>query len=124
MDDRNRQFVERFMAANGAGDFDEIGRLMHPDMVMAWPQSGERFVGRENALGAMRTQERMPRMGGDPRIVGSGNVWVVMVPLVYGDETYHYVAILELADGLVHRGTGYWAAPFSPQPSRAPFAEG
>jgi hypothetical protein len=124
MGDRNREFIERFMAANGAGDVDAVGRCLHADMVMEWPQSGERFVGRENALGAMRAQERMPAMGGEPRIVGSGDVWVVMVPLLYGDETYHYVAVLELADGLVRRGTGFWGAPFPAEASRGAFAEG
>jgi ketosteroid isomerase-like protein len=124
MDERNRELVKRFMAANGAGDLDEVGRCLHADMVMEWPQSGERFVGREQALGAMRAQEQMPAMGAEPRIVGSGDVWVAMVPLRYGDDIYHYVAVLELTDGLVRRGTGFWGAPFPAQPSRAAFAEG
>src|SRR3954454_1919441 len=123
MDDPNRRFIERFMAANGAGDVEAIGRFLHDEMVMEWPQSGERFVGRENVLGAMRAQEKMPAMGGNPRIVGSGDAWVVMVPLQYGDELFHYVAVLELQDALVRRGTGYWAAPFTAQPTRAAFAE-
>jgi len=45
------------MAASGAGDLDTVGRCLHADMVMEWPQSGERFVGREHALGAMHAQE-------------------------------------------------------------------
>jgi hypothetical protein len=124
MGDANRELIERFMAASGAGDLDTVGRCLHADMVMEWPQSGERFVGREHALGAMHAQEQMPAMGGEPRIVGSGEVWVVMVPLRYGDETYHYVAVLELGDDLIRRGTGVWGAPFPAQASRAAFAEG
>jgi hypothetical protein len=53
MGDANRELIERFMAASGAGDLDAVGRGLHADMVMEWPQSGERFVGREQTLGAM-----------------------------------------------------------------------
>ena len=60
---------------------------------------------------------------GEPRIVGDGNVWVAMMPLRYGDEIFHYVGILELEDGRIRRGTGYFSAPFPPQDYRAEFAD-
>ena len=50
--------AEEMWRRMGAGDLDGARALLHDDYVQEWPQSGERFVGRENALGAMRALER------------------------------------------------------------------
>jgi ketosteroid isomerase-like protein len=119
----NRAVVERFFAASERGDAAVVMTLVHDDMVMEWPQSGERFVGRDNVLAAMAAVEVKPEFAGQPRLVGSGQVWVLMVPLRYGDDVLQYVAVLELADGQIRHATGYWGSPFAAQASRAPFAE-
>jgi ketosteroid isomerase-like protein len=121
--DSNRELVETFFAASGRHDVDTAAALLHDDFVMAWPQSGEVFRGRANAVGAMKAQQVVPEVAGEPRIVGDGNVWVAMMPLRYGDEIFHYVGILELDDGRIRRGTGYFSAPFPPQDYRAEFAD-
>jgi ketosteroid isomerase-like protein len=123
-DAENRAIVERFFAAQEQGDIATIVELTDDDMEMVWPQSGERFRGRDNVLGAMGAVEVRPEFAGEPRLVGSGSVWVLMVPLRYGDDVLQYVAVIELADGRVIRGTGYWASPFEAQPARAPFTDG
>ena len=97
--------------------------LVHDDFVMSWPQSGETFRGRANAVGAMKAQRVVPEIVGEPRIVGDGNVWVAMMPLRYGEDIFHYVGILELDGGRIRRGTGYFGAPFPPQDDRAEFAD-
>ena len=123
-DDRsNRELVEAFLQAGESGDMETIISLLHEDMVMEWPQSGERFSGRENAAGAMRAQEVKPEPAGEPRMVGSGDVWVVMLPLRYGEDLVHYVGVLELESGRIRRGTGYFGAPFPSQAYRARFAD-
>jgi ketosteroid isomerase-like protein len=76
----NRDLVMRFMAGTASGDLDSITELVHEDFVMEWPQSGERFVGRDNAFGAMRAEEQPPQMAAEPRLVGSGDVWGVDGP--------------------------------------------
>jgi len=121
--DTNGEIVMRFMAGTASGDFDSISELAHDDIVMEWPQSGERFSGRANVFGAMRAQQPMPKMAAPPRLVGSGDVWVLMVPLLYGDDVQHYVAVLELEDGRIRRATGHWGAPFPAQDNRAEFAD-
>ena len=100
----NRHLVEEFFAASGRHDMDAVEALLHEDFIMAWPQSGETFRGRANAVGAMRAQQVVPEVVGEPRIVGDGNVWVAMMPLRYGDDVFHYVGILELEDGRIRRG--------------------
>lgn len=122
-DEANRAVVERFFAASERGDRAELSTLMDDGMVMEWPQSGERFRGRENVLAAMAAVEVKPEFAGTPRLVGSGPVWVLMVPLRYGDDVLHYAAVVELDAGRVRRATGFWGAPFPAQAARAPFVD-
>ena len=75
-----------------------------------------------NVLGAMGAVEVKPQFAG-PRC-RSGDVWVLMVPLRYGEEeVLQYVAVLELVAGRIRRATGYWGAPFPAQAARAPFLD-
>lgn len=120
---RNREVLLRFWELAEQKDWDAASLLVHPDVTMSWPQSGERFTGRDNALAAMRATEEKPEMAGEPRIVGSGDVWVTAVPLRYGDEVYHYVGVFELENGVIRRTTEYFGAPFPPQAARARFAD-
>ena len=83
----NREVVEEFMAAGDRGDLAAMSALLHEDMVMEFPQSGERFTGRANAAGAMEVQEVKPEPAGEGRMVGEGDIWVVMMPLRYGEDS-------------------------------------
>ena len=123
LDRANRKLVERFFAASERGDGAELATMVDDQMVMVWPQSGERFRGRENVLGAMGAVEVKPQFAGSPRLIGSGHVWVLMVPLRYGQDVLDYVAILELENGRIRQATGYWGAPFPAQDARAPFVD-
>lgn len=120
-DSANRDIVERFFAASERGDVAALTELVDDQMVMEWPQSGERFRGRDNVLAAMSAVEVKPQFAGSPRLVGSGQLWVLMVPLRYGDDVLQYVAIVELEGGRIRRATGYWGAPFPAQAARAAF---
>ena len=119
----NREVVEEFMAAGDRGDLAAMSALLHEDMVMEFPHSGERFTGRANAAGAMEVQEVKPEPAGEGRMVGEGDTWVVMMPLRYGEDLYQYVGVLELESGRIKRGTGYFAAAFPAQDYRARFAD-
>ena len=119
----NQLLVMQFLQATQSGDVDTMTRLAAEDFVMFWPQSGERFSGRHKAIGAMVAQRDRPEMAGESRLIGSGDLWVNLVPLRYGEDIYHYVGVIELEDGLIKRGTGYFAAPFPAQDYRAEFAD-
>ncbi len=123
LDRTNRELVERFFSATERGDMAAMATMTDDQMVMIWPQSGERFRGRENVLAAMAAVEVKPQFAGSPRLIGSGHVWVLMVPLRYGDDVLDYVAILELENGRIKQATGYWGAPFPAQDARAPFLD-
>jgi hypothetical protein len=123
-DRSKRELVQQFFAASERGDLPALTAFVADDMVMEWPQSGEVFRGRENVLGAMAAVEVKPEFAGQPRLIGSGDVWVLMVPLRYGADVLQYVAVIELQDGRIRHATGYWGAPFPAQPARARFADG
>jgi ketosteroid isomerase-like protein len=123
LDRTNRELVERFFAASERGDTAALVSMMDDEMVMIWPQSGERFRGRDNVLAAMGAVEVKPQFAGAPRLIGSGGVWVLMVPLRYGEDVLQYVAILEVAGGRIRNATGYWGAPFPAQDARAAFVD-
>ena len=123
-DRARRDLVERFFAASEQGDLAALAPMIDDDMVMEWPQSGERFQGRDNVLGAMAAVEVKPQFAGSPRLIGSGAVWVLMVPLRYGEDVLQYVAVLELEGGRIRQATGFWGAPFPAQAARASFVDG
>lgn len=112
-----------FFEAAERRDLDAVRAFVHPDVVMAWPQSGERFVGRENAIAAMLATETKPEPAGEPEVIGSGDVWTLALPLRYGHDIYHYVGIFQLDGGRIRRTTEYFGAPFPAQEGRARYAE-
>jgi hypothetical protein len=121
--DQGRDVMERFLAAADAKDLDRMVSLVHPDLVMEWPQSGERFTGRERALAAFLATEEKPEIAGEPRLSGGGDLWVIRMPLRYGDEVFHYVGVFELEDGLIRHSTEYFGAAFPADPARAQYAD-
>jgi limonene-1,2-epoxide hydrolase len=123
MQEPEESVVGRFMEAMERGDVATAATFVHEDVVMEWPQSGERFVGRDNALAAVEAQQEAPTPAGEPRIIGAGDASVVMMPLRYGEEIHHYVGVFEVDGGRIRRTTEYFGAPFAAQEYRAQFAE-
>lgn len=138
-----REVVERYAAAMVAQDPTALADLVADDLVEEYPQSGERFVGRDNWLALMAawpaTEEAQPRM---ERIVGSEDQWVagptwgVMKIQGTGDdfwahgqntyangETWHVVQLISLRHGKIARIRSYFAAPFPAPEWRRPYAE-
>jgi hypothetical protein len=118
------EILEETLVALERGDSAALARLIHDDFTMDWPQSGERFHGRENALAAIAAAEVKPTLAGEPRIVGDGSVWTVHMPLQYGDDLIQYLGVFELDGDQVRRSTEVFGAPFPAQSGRARYAGG
>jgi hypothetical protein len=107
-----------------AGDWSRAAELMHDDFVQEWPQSGERIVGKENALAINRN---FP--GGVPkmtfrRVQTADDLVVLQVELTYADgSVYQAVSVMEMRDGMVARETDYFAEPFPAPQWRAQWVE-
>jgi hypothetical protein len=116
--------IMRLFEAMERRDEAALRALVTDDFTMTWPQSGERFRGRENALTALSVQDDVPTPAGEPRIVGGGDTWVVMMPLQYPEAgAVHYIGVFELHDGLVRASTEYFGSPFPAKPERARYTE-
>ena len=108
----------------GEGDWQAVAGYVHEDFVQEWPQSGERIVGRDNAIAI---NQNYP--GGLPtmkfrRTVAAGHLAVLEVELTYADGSRYFgVSVVELRDGKIARETDYFAQPFSAPQWRAQWVE-
>jgi len=138
----NEECVTSYGAASAAHDVTALAALRHPDWSVYWPQSGERVHTSEafaeiiaNYPGGAPATEITRVVGSEDQwvvtagntvmlVAGSGDFWWTEWKITYPDgEVYLVVDLMELRDGLVHRETVYWAAPFEAPAWRAPWVE-
>jgi hypothetical protein len=96
--------------------------IYHDDVVLEWPQSGERFVGKE-ALMAMR--QNAPRLDFKTwRVSGTGRHWVAEnLMSVEGRDPAFTVNVLEFRGDKIAREVVYITEPFEAAPERSEWAE-
>ena len=120
---KNRATIEALIAALNKRDLAALDKVFTEDVIMEWPQSGERIRGGQNRR---EIYDRFPLLPSvKPRqIIGSGNIWVLEASLDYGDgDPYQCVFLFEMRDGLIARETAYWSKPFPASEWRAPWVE-
>lgn len=136
----NDECVSRYGTASAAHDVATLAALRHPDWSVSWPQSGETVHSNEafaeiiaNYPGGAPKIEITRTVGAEDRwvltpgntmmrVAGSGDFWWSEWRVSYPNgEEYVVVDLIELRDGLVHRETMYWAAPFEAPAWRAPW---
>ena len=124
MQDDAGRVAEAAWEALGRGDWDAAASYFHEDYVQEWPQSGERIVGRENAIAVNRNfPGGLPRMA-FRRTTTQGDVIVMETELAYADgSVFHGVSIIELRDGKIARETDYFAEPVAPPQWRSQWVE-
>lgn len=143
----NRQVVERLAQCVMDQDIDGLAELLHPDVLVKYPQSGEVFRGKDNYLSMLSNYPRglpdaelVETHGGKQQVqvsspipfaiptitvTGSGDTFIFEGEAgPYPDGTvYKLVSIGKLRDGKLAEETDYWGAPFDPPDWRQPFAE-
>jgi ketosteroid isomerase-like protein len=142
----NRDLLKRYYTAFNDGDLDAYERFMDPDIVVRYPQSGEVFRGRENAMAVLRGYpDALPNF--EPTDVeGSDHSVSVVSPIPFGlpsiaitggDDRYvvqglmryvdgsltHMVVLVEIVNDLVVAETTYFADPFDGPDWRHPFTD-
>ena len=117
-----REALNRHWAASDANDFDVEHDIYREDVVLEYPQSGERIRGRRNIQLSRAAQPNRKRFTVQ-RTIGTGDLWVTEFVLTYDGRPSYTVSIMEFRDGKVARETQYFADPFEPGPSRAQWVE-
>ena len=140
-----RDIAERFVRAIGHDD-EAVGKLLHPDFVEEWPQSGERIRGWENLRrmleaypgrdsGGIGTHEVRDVAGAKDEwvmtpsftplhIEGTGDTYTVQSQGHYPDGSEWFVVhIIRLKDDKIFRVTTYFGPTFEAPEWRAPFVE-
>lgn len=122
-DETNRATIEALIDALNRGDREALAAIFTDDVIMEWPQSGERIRGSRNRNEIYRQFPSLPTVT-PRRLVGEGDLWVLEASLDYGDgDRYQCVFVFEMRDGVIAKETAYWAKPFPAPDWRAPWVE-
>ena len=117
-----RKALDQHWAASAAGDYEAEHEIYQEDVVLDYPQSGERIHGRRN-IQASRSEHPARRRFEIHRIFGSGDTWVTEYVLAYDDRPYYTISVREFSDGRVIHETQYFADPFSAPEWRSRWVE-
>ncbi|UFS59823.1 nuclear transport factor 2 family protein [Subtercola endophyticus] len=115
--------IEQHWLASERGDIVAEHAMYAEQAVLDYPQSGERFRGRET-IAAQRGEHPADRHFTVLRITGGGAVWVSECVITYDGAPTYSVSIMEFAGGEVTHETQYFADPFDAPESRRALSEG
>ena len=122
-DAQSRATVDRLIAAINARDLAALDSVFTDDVLMEWPQSGERISGNANRREIYSRFPSLPKVA-PRRVTGTGDFWVLEASLDYGDgDPYLAVFLFQLRGGLIAKETAYWSKPFPAPDWRAPWVE-
>ena len=126
------EMVARIKEVYAIGDMEQFGKMQYEmsadDLVNEFPQSGERFRGRDKIAemnssysGSTGTQPKATLR----RILKPGEAWVIEGTIDYGDGVpVSAVSIIEMGpDGKIVKETDYFANPFPAPEWRKQYAE-
>lgn len=138
-----RKVLEGLATAMDRHDWAKLGDFLHPDIVVEYPQSGERFVGIENFRAQMENYPDFDTaithleelVGGAEyaltpaytlvAVEGSGDRGAAMTRARYPDgSTWWAIVFYELRDGLIVRNRTFFAPDFEAPDWRAPYRDG
>jgi hypothetical protein len=124
MDDQViRAALERHWAASAEGDQEAEHEIYHDDVIVDYPQSGERIRGRKNIQALRSHHPEKPSGFVIRRIVGEGRLWVTEYVISYEGRLFHTVSIMQFDSGKVAHETQYFAEPFEAPAWRAKWVE-
>ena len=117
-----RATLDRHWEAAVALDLDGAHEIYHDDVVVEFPQSGERILGKQNIY-ELRAHYPSKLTFKILRVRGEGNIWVTEYIITYDGRPVNIVNIMEFKDGKVARETLYFADPFEPPEWRSQWVE-
>ena len=118
-----RAILDRYWEATVALDLDGVDEFYHDDVVVEFPQSGERIRGRHNIY-ELRAHYPAKVTFKILRVRGEGNLWITELVITYdGGRPVHAIGVMEFRDSKIAHETHYYAAPFEPPEWRSQWVE-
>ena len=115
--------IDRLVSAINAGNVAALDTVFTDDVVIEWPQSGERIRGVENRRAIYSRMPGLPAVTVQ-RVTGSGDMWVLEADLVYGgSDAYQCIFVFRTRGGQIAHEIGYWSKAFPAPEWRAPWVE-
>ncbi len=100
-----------------ARDWEAVADQLHPDVVVDWPNTEERFRGRDNYLGMQRAYPEGWHIE-VLRIVDGGDTVVSEVRVEQEGRRFFAVSFFELEEGRIVRAVEHWSGG-EPEPAPA-----
>ncbi len=138
----NRQVVERYVDALIARDLDLLADICAPNIVVEYPQSGERIRGwanvravHENYPGGLPQEFAGKAIGSEDkwvvgpsfnvlRIEGTGDTYTIVGSARYPDgQIWQVMSLLEFRSGKIAKTTDVYGAPIDPPTWRSKWVE-
>jgi hypothetical protein len=110
-----REAIERYWQTADSQDFAAMGELFADDVLVEWPQSGERIHGKDACIKVFSSYPGgSPKFRGLRRVMGRDNLWLTEAELEYpGPQTYLTVSVFEFSeDGKIKHEIDWFAEPF------------
>ena len=105
-----------------ARDIDRSHQIYHDDVIIEFPQSGERISGKHNIY-ELRAHYSAKLSFKVLRVRGEGNLWISEIIITYDGRPVNAVSIMEFRDGKVAHETYYFGDPFEPPEWRSRWIE-
>jgi SnoaL-like protein len=114
--------LDRYREATVARDIDRSHKIYHDDVIVEFPQSGERISSKHNIY-ELRAHYPAKLSFKVLRVRGEGNLWISEIVITYDGRPVNAVSIMEFRDGKVARETYYFGDPFEPPEWRSQWVE-
>ena len=114
--------LDHYWEATVARDIDRSHKIYHDDVIVEFPQSGERISGKHNIY-ELRAHYPSKLSFKILRVRGEGNLWISEIVITYDGRPVNAVSIMEFRDGKVARETYYFGDPFEPPEWRSQWVE-
>jgi hypothetical protein len=108
-----------------ARDWAGVGACVAPDVVIDWPHTGERIVGRDNYVAVNREYPEGWHIRIE-RVLADHTGAVAVVRVDHPPHSFICVGVYEVAGQLIARGTEYWVTERGEKPPvwRAKYTRG
>ena len=114
--------LDRYWEATVALDLERIHEIYHDDVVVEFPQSGERILGKKNIY-ELRAHYPAKLSFKILRTRGERNLWITELIITYDGRPVYVVTVMEFKEDKIAHETHYYADPFEPPEWRSQWVE-